>query len=146
MLLDPVLQWRRVGAHTLPLPTRHAGGLGYDVAAWQSRWIVPGEVVRIGIGWQLAEPLAPHVGLFVLPRSSTRTKFTALIPNAPGLVDTFYGEELQVQLENVGTDDVLVQAGDRIAQLLFLPVVLPNMVETYNQDARMQRSGFGSTG
>lgn len=65
----------------------------------------------------------------VRPRSGLAHKFHISIVNAPGTVDAGYTGEVMVNLENRGTDDVVIEHGDAIAQLVFLPVALPGFVE-----------------
>lgn len=142
-----IIQLRRVGEHTLPVPAPSGlGDFGYDVATPTAVVLRPSKPQLVGIGFALASPLPPNVALLVLPRSSTRMKLQLTIPNSPGLVDRYYGEELKVQVELAGDESTVLEAGTRFAQLLFVPVVMPEVREVSNADPSMTRSGFGSTG
>ena len=68
--------------------------------------------------------------------------------NAPGLIDAGYRGELVVTLVNLSDRDYAVDPGDRIAQLVIIPVALPEIAETDVLPASDGRgtNGFGSTG
>ncbi len=143
----PLIQFVRVGEHELPLPARASeGDFGYDVAALKRVRLRKGPQL-VGIGFKLAAPLPEGVAMMVIPRSSTRRKFNATIPNSPGLVDRYYGGEIMVQVEAVDPDEyAVIEAGDRFAQLIFVPLLTPDVVEVAGQAETMTRAGFGSTG
>ena len=88
----------------------------------------------------------------VLPRSGLACKKGIMIPNAPGLIDRDYcGPEdfIKVMLVNNGSEDVTFEAGDRVAQLLFVQYT---RADTWNEEkdpnfaGKSSRGGFGSTG
>ena len=124
-------------------PPRHAGDVGYDLAARldESLIIQPGElrVIPTGIAVQIPEW---HEGQ-VRPRSSMmREGLTAEL----GTIDAGYRGEVKVVLHNRGT--VKVVAPDmRIAQLVISPVVTPEIVEVEELgETSRGGGGFGSTG
>ena len=87
-------------------------------------------------------------GGFVLPRSGLATKHGVTCANAPGLIDAGYRGEVRVSLVNLDPDhDYEISIGDRIAQLVILPVegITFRIVEELPQ-ARRNDGGFGSTG
>lgn len=145
--MGDVIQFYREGEHTLPVPQPAGyGDFGYDVATPVDVTLEPGIPQLVGVGFSLASPLPTGVAMFVLPRSSTRRKFSSFIPNSPGLVDRYYGDELKVQLENLTDQPVTIQAGERFAQLVFVPLLMPAVAEVTSKNPNMTRSGFGSTG
>jgi len=84
---------------------------------------------------------------FVLPRSGLALRSGLTVLNAPGLIDAGYRGELQVLLVNHGTDEVAIERGDRIAQLVVQRVERVDLVEVDALPASVRGAGgFGSTG
>ena len=108
--------------------------------------IRPGETKVVGTGWKL---VAPHGhGIFVVPRSGLSLKTGLRVANAPGLVDHGYRDEVGVILWNTGDGSLLIRRGDRIAQIVAIP--LPTMQVVVVDESEIQGvgrgGGFGSTG
>ena len=85
---------------------------------------------------------------FVLPRSGLAAKHGISIVNAPGLIDSNYRGELKViLLNNDPNDSFAIEIGDRIAQLIVMPIPTINFeqVEELTESQRGE-SGFGSSG
>jgi dUTP pyrophosphatase len=85
---------------------------------------------------------------FVLPRSGLAAKHGISIVNAPGLIDSNYRGELKViLLNNDSNDSFAIEIGDRIAQLIVMPIPTINFeqVEELTESQRGE-SGFGSSG
>jgi dUTP pyrophosphatase len=129
------------------LPTRaHAGDAGLDLYACEAAHIGPGERWSVGTGVAVEIPEG-HAGL-VLPRSGLAQKHGIALVNAPGLIDAGYRGELRVLLLNTDPAEIFrVEAGDRIAQLVVVPVSLAEPVEAerLTESARGD-GGFGSSG
>ncbi len=106
----------------------------------------PGQRVAVPTGWAVAIPEG-WAGL-VVPRSGNALRMGLTVANAPGLIDAGYRGELQVILINLGDAPVAIAAGDRIAQLVLVPVALGAAVEVEELPAHDGRGdgGFGSTG
>jgi dUTP pyrophosphatase len=88
-----------------------------------------------------------HAGL-VVPRSGLARRHGVTVANAPGLIDAGYRGELIVLLVNLGAGAHRIAPGDRIAQLVLVPVSLAAAVavdELPASDGRCD-GGFGSTG
>ncbi len=87
-----------------------------------------------------------HAGL-VTPRSGLAAGRGLGVVNGPGLVDSGYRGELSVILINHGADEIILERGERIAQLVIVPVVDQEYVEvdTLPESSRGD-GGFGSTG
>jgi len=129
------------------LPSRaHPGDAGLDLCCLDRVEIGPGERARVPTGIAIELP-AGHAGLIV-PRSGLAAKQGISIVNAPGLIDEGYRGELQVLLLNTDLSlAVTLEAGERIAQLVVLPVALltPLEVESFSESSRGEQ-GFGSSG
>jgi len=129
------------------LPARaHADDAGYDLHALEAATLQPGEraMVRTGIAIELPPG---HAGL-VLPRSGLAARHGIALVNAPGLIDAGYRGELKVLLLNTDREAPFeLAAGDRIAQLVVVPVAAPDIVEVDALAASKRgEGGFGSTG
>jgi dUTP pyrophosphatase len=130
----------------LPLPVRaRPGDAGVDLYAAESVALGPGERATVGTGVAVAIPEG-HAGL-VAPRSGLAQRHGLGIVNAPGVVDAGYRGEIRVILVNHGTEAVSLARGERIAQLLVVPVLSaePREVDGLPSSERGE-GGFGSTG
>jgi dUTP pyrophosphatase len=129
------------------LPARaHPGDAGLDLAAAEGGEIAPGGRAAIGTGIAVAIPPG-HAGL-VLPRSGLARRHGVTLANAPGLIDAGYRGELVVTLVNLGDAPHTIAPGDRIAQLVLVPVehwAAGEVAELPPSDGRGE-GGFGSTG
>lgn len=133
------------------LPERATeGSFGYDLAVVEDERIAGRETRIVACGYRLAHdlPLDEHRGLamLVLPRSSLSLKYGLILPNAPGLIDADYAGPIGIIVHNLRDEPVLVPAGTRIAQAVFVQVHFPRLVETDRPDPSRSRGGFGSTG
>lgn len=139
---DNILPIKKVSPEAV-LPTRaHHDDAGLDLYGLEDIVLEPrqGKMARTGIA--LALP-AHHVGL-VADRSSMAKKG---IKTAGGVIDAGYRGEIQIILWNISNEAVHLKAGERIAQLLIMPVATPAVkeVETLDDTTRGEK-GFGSTG
>ena len=142
-LLDP-----RFGA-TWPLPayaTEHSAGLDLRAALDTALVIEPGATVLIPSG------LAIHIAdaslcAVILPRSGLGHKHGIVLGNGTGLIDADYQGPLMISTWNRGNTAYTIQPGDRIAQLVLLPIVRATLqvVDTFVESAR-GAGGFGHTG
>ena len=131
---------------TLPVYA-HEGDAGCDLIAAEEAVLAPaGGRALVGTGIAIAVPEG-H-GAFVLPRSGLSTKHGVTCINAPGLIDAGYRGEVRVSLINHDpTYEYHVKIGDRIAQLVVLPVPsLTFRVVDQLSPATRGADGFGSTG
>lgn len=131
----------------LPAPAT-PGSAGVDLRACVAAPLVlqPGEtqLVPTGLAIHIADP--GYAGL-ILPRSGLGHKHGLVLGNGVGLIDADYQGPLMVSLWNRGALPQTVQPGDRIAQLVFMPVVRARFrhVESFAESAR-GTGGFGHTG
>jgi dUTP pyrophosphatase len=130
----------------LPAPRRsHPGDAGLDLYARVDVRLEPGERALVPTGIAVAIPEG-HAG-FVVPRSGLAVRDGVGVVNGPGLVDAGYRGELKVILINHGQDAVQLARGDRIAQLVVVPVSMTDFLEVESlPDSQRGSGGFGSTG
>jgi dUTP pyrophosphatase len=129
------------------LPTRaHEGDAGLDLYASEQAHIGPGERWSVGTGVGVEIPEG-HAGL-VLPRSGLAREHGISLVNSPGLIDSGYRGELRVLLlNNDPAETFRVEAGDRIAQLVLVPIALAAPLEVESlADSVRGGGGFGSSG
>jgi dUTP pyrophosphatase len=123
------------------------GASGADLKARLAQDLVlaPGARALVPTGVRLQIPRGLEAQ--VRPRSGLAVRHGISVLNAPGTIDSDYRGEVQVILVNLGQEEFRIKSGDRIAQLVFSPVVrvsfraLPLIDETARGSG-----GFGSTG
>jgi dUTP pyrophosphatase len=142
-----VLRVRRLRDDAV-VPTRaHDGDAGLDLVATDRAELAPGggrAVVGTGIAVEVPHGFA---GL-VCPRSGLAARHGIGVVNGPGVVDAGYRGEVRVVLCNTDpSEPFVVEPGDRIAQLVLVPVALPGVEEVGELSvATRDAAGFGSTG
>lgn len=142
-ILDP-----RIG-NEFPLPTyATSGSAGLDLRACLDEALLlnPGETKLLPTG--LAIHIADEqLAAVVLPRSGLGHKHGVVLGNLVGLIDSDYQGQLMVSVWNRGNDSFTMQPGERIAQLVIMPVVQASfqLVDEFNQSERGE-GGFGSSG
>lgn len=142
-LLDP-----RFG-DAWPLPayaTEHSAGLDLRAALDAPLELAPGDAALIpsGLAIHLADP---HLCAVILPRSGLGHRHGIVLGNGTGLIDADYQGPLLISTWNRGREAFTIAPGDRIAQLVVLPIVRATLqvVDTFEQSARGE-GGFGHTG
>jgi len=115
---------------------------GADLMSAEDLEIYPGEQKLVGTG--VATKIPEGYAGFVFNRSSQGKKGIT-IPHSVGVIDADYRGEIKVLLKNIGDDPYKISRGDRIAQLVIMPVLLPEFVDVWN-DTERGTGGFGSTG
>lgn len=129
------------------IPERaHPGDAGLDLCAVEDCELGAGERAAIATGLAVAIP--PGFAGLVVPRSGLARRHGVTVANAPGLIDAGYRGELQVLLVNLSREPHRISAGDRVAQLVIVPVATVPAVEVAAlppSDGRGE-GGFGSTG
>jgi dUTP pyrophosphatase len=124
----------------------HPGDAGADLTSAETLTLRPGERALVGTGVRIALPDG-FVG-FVVPRSGLAAKHGITVVNAPGTVDSGYRGEIKVALLNTDPAEPFeVSVGDRIAQLIVMPVPRARFVPVEElPDSARGEGGFGSTG
>lgn len=121
------------------------GDAGADLRSTKSLVIAPGARALVSTGVRIAMPNG-LVGL-VHPRSGLAAKHGITVLNSPGTVDAGYRGEIMVTLLNTSEQNFEIQAGDRIAQIIFQEVVAPRFIAVSElPDSSRGSDGFGSTG
>lgn len=124
----------------------HPGDAGADLVSSETVRLEPGQRALVGTGVRIALP--EGYAAFVVPRSGLAAKHGITVVNSPGTVDAGYRGEIKVTLLN--TDQVAaydIAPGDRIAQLIVLPVPRARFVPVDTlPDSVRGEGGFGSTG
>ena len=133
----------------IPLPARSTpGSAGMDLAACMDGpvTIAPRALARIPTGLAIALP-SPDYAALVFARSGLGVKHGISLSNGVGVIDSDYRGEIQVGLTNLSDTPYTIQPGDRIAQLVVVPVALPELVWTQDLEYTGRcAGGFGSTG
>ena len=142
-ILDPRLgqQW--------PLPSYATeGSAGLDLRAMLSEPLTlePGQtqLLPTGLAIYIADPA---LAAMILPRSGLGHKHGIVLGNLVGLIDSDYQGELMVSCWNRGQQPFTIEPGERIAQMILVPVVQANL-EIVSEFDNSQRGagGFGHTG
>nr|WP_205068312.1 dUTP diphosphatase [Photobacterium phosphoreum] len=143
-ILDP-----RVGTE-FPLPAyATTGSAGLDLRACldQPLTVTPGEthLVPTGLAIHIGNP---NLAATILPRSGLGHKHGIVLGNLVGLIDSDYQGQLMVSVWNRGDTTFTIEPGDRIAQLVFLPVVQAqfNIVTDFDDMSHRGEGGFGHSG
>lgn len=142
-ILDP-----RIGTE-YPLPryeTTDAAGLDLRACINEPLIIEPGktELIKTGIAIYIGNP---HMAAIILPRSGLGHKHGLVLGNLVGLIDADYQGPLMVSCWNRGQAAYTVNPGDRIAQLVFIPIVRTEF-EVVDDFLKSERGvgGFGHSG
>lgn len=128
------------------IPSRaHLADAGLDMRADKTVRIMPGENTQIGLGVCVAIPYG-YVGL-LFPRSSMGVKTMLRPSTTTGVIDPGYTGIIHHPLTNHGTEPMTINEGDRIAQLVIVPCLTPD-IEIVDDLGPSERgaNGFGSTG
>lgn len=133
--------------HGLPLPAyARAGDAGLDLFAAAAVTLAPGGRARIPTGIAVAIPEG-YAG-FVQPRSGAAARQGLGLVNSPGLIDSGYRGEIAVVAINLDpAEPIVIERGDKVAQLVIQPVVIAALEEVDELPATERGAGgFGSTG
>ena len=124
----------------------HPGDAGADLVAAEEVTLQPGERAVVGTGVSIALP--DGYAAFVVPRSGLAAKHGITVVNTPGTIDAGYRGEIKVIMLNTDrAEPYTVTAGDRIAQLIVMPVVQARFVQVDElPGSHRGDGGFGSTG
>lgn len=123
--------------------TEHAAGA--DLYSTVTTNIAPGDRKLIPTGCRVAIPNG-HFGA-VVSRSGLALKQGIIVLNAPGIIDSDYRGEIGIILYNSSNVEVVVEAGERIAQLILCPYVKMEFQQVVELSETQRGSGgFGSTG
>ena len=135
-------------AHDLPLPayaTAGAAGMDLHAANETAIEIQPSDRALVPTGYSVELPEGFEAQ--IRPRSGLAANHGVTVLNTPGTIDSDYRGEIKVILVNLGQDEVVIRPGDRIAQIVFSPVVRVTFTRTdVLAETERGSGGFGSTG
>lgn len=142
-ILDP-----RLGQE-FPLPSYATdGSAGLDLRAClrQPLTLRPGDTELIPSGLAMHMDDAGYAAV-ILPRSGLGHRHGIVLGNLVGLIDSDYQGQVMVSCWNRGADAFTIEPGERLAQMVFVPVVRPEfeIVEAFEATARGE-GGFGHSG
>ena len=135
---------------TIPLPGYATGGaaaLDLRACLEQARTVQPGETVLIPSGIAISIHDPGLVALLV-PRSGLGIKHGIVLANTVGVIDSDYQGEIGIGIFNRGTVPYTIEPGERICQMMFVPVtqVALETVSEFSLETERGAGGFGSTG
>ena len=123
----------------------HPGDAGLDLFSVEEVTIEPGKRKLVATGISIELP--KNTEAQVRPRSGLALKYGVTVLNSPGTIDEGYRGEIKVILINHGEEAFKINKGDKIAQMVIMPVLTVGIeeVEILN-DSERGEGGFGSTG
>ena len=124
----------------------HPGDAGADLLSTEDLVLAPGERATVGTGVSIALP--DGFAALVVPRSGLAARHGITLVNTPGTIDAGYRGEIRVILLNTdAAEPYSIAAGDRIAQLIVLPVTRARFIPVERLPGTERGDGgFGSTG
>lgn len=125
-----------------------AGSAGADLYACIDEPVViePSQLVKIPTGIAI-ELQRADLGAFLFARSGLGVKYGITLSNGVGVVDSDYRGEICVGLCNVSDKPYTIQPGERVAQMVIMPVLLADFLEADElSDTQRGAGGFGSSG
>ena len=123
------------------------GSSGVDLSAFLEKKVVikPNSSELIPTGLQVAIP--EELEIQIRPRSGLAAKESIGVLKSPGTIDSDYRGELKIILFNHGKEDFIINNGDRIAQMVLVPIVKMEFEEVDSLPNTVRgQGGFGSTG
>jgi dUTP pyrophosphatase len=134
----------------IPLPAYATdGAAAMDLRACMSdpQTVQPGQTVFIpsGIAISIHDP---GLVALIVPRSGLGIKHGIVLANTVGVIDSDYQGEIGIGIHNRGLIPYTIEAGERICQIMFVPVarVTLEMVNEFSQESKRGAGGFGHTG
>jgi len=137
----------RIGSE-IPLPEyKTAGSAGMDLRSTEAFVLKAGEcrMVKTGLAMHIKDP---GYTATLLPRSGLGAKHGIVLGNLVGLIDSDYQGELMISLWNRSDEDFEVNVGDRVSQIVFVPVVQAELkiVDGFDVESDRGEGGFGHSG
>lgn len=136
----------RIREHLPRYATPGSAGLDLRALLDEPLTLAPGAttLVRTGLAIHIGDPGYAAV---ILPRSGLGHKKGLVLGNLVGLIDSDYQGELMISLWNRGSETQTIEPFERLAQLVVVPVVQPELVEVADfAESERGTGGFGSTG
>ena len=144
--MEPVrFLWLRDEPPLPPPSYQTEGSSGMDLAAAEEAVIAPGEICLLPSGYAVAIPAGYEIQ--VRPRSGLAIRHGITVINSPGTIDSDYRGEIMIGLINLGPAPYTVARGERVCQLVVMPVTRATVQVTAALDeTRRGAGGFGHTG
>lgn len=140
------IEFKKLDSKAVIPVRKHSRDAGADISCLHDIKIEPHSQMLVSTGLAVAIP--ENTVLFVVPRSGLAAKKEISITNSPGTIDAGYRGELKVIIRNNSDKTFCASAGERIAQLVLLPCLFPDLIEVDElkeaSDSRAE-GGFGST-
>lgn len=127
------------------------GSAGLDLVSLEDYVLIPNDTVMVGTGIAVSMRYKGMryngMAAVILPRSGLGSK-GLILGNSIGLIDSDYQGELKICMWNRTNETKYISQGDRIAQLVFIPIIHADfkVVEEFGETTTRGTSGFGSTG
>ncbi|ACD95557.1 dUTP diphosphatase [Trichlorobacter lovleyi] len=135
---------------SIPLPqyaTDGSAALDLRACLDEAVAVAPGETVTIpsGIAISIHDP---NLVAILAPRSGLGIKHGIVLANTIGVIDSDYQGEIKIGIRNQGSQTYNIQPGERVCQMLFMPVVQAclRVVEEFSEESARGTGGFGHTG
>jgi len=135
---------------TAPPTCAESGAAGMDLRAYLKDSVTilpnrPAKLIRTNIAIWIDDP---NIGGFIYPRSGLAGKLGITLANCVGVIDSSYQGEIMLAVINLGMKDFTIKPGERIAQIVFQPIIRPifKVVEKFSGETERGVGGFGSTG
>ena len=133
----PLPQYETAGASGMDLRAALGPGESFILKPGEKRAVPTGLAFQVPVGYEAQ----------VRPRSGLSLKTGLMVVNSPGTIDADYRGEVKVILGNLGSSDEKISHGDRIAQLVFAPIIQVELTPVDELGATERGAGgFGSTG
>ena len=119
------------------------GDAGLDLKAMSIT--VTEDYIEYGTGLAIEIPYG--FAAFIYPRSSI-SNYSLILANSVGLVDSGYKGELKVRFKKIGDKDKIYEIGNKVAQLVLMPIAIANSIEVVDELSATDRGtgGFGHSG
>lgn len=125
------------------------GSSGWDISIPKDHddiWLDPHHRVLIDVGFSIKIP-SPNMEAQIRARSGIASKRGVVPVNEPGTIDSDYRGPVKVCLLNTSDETICLKAGERVAQLVFAPIIQVQLIkDAINSDTQRGVGGFGSTG
>ncbi len=133
-------------ANSISYATEGSAGIDLCASIDKPITIKPGDIIKIATGISIQIPNR-FIGGFVFPRSGLSSKYGISLANSVGVIDSDYTGEIVCPVINHGSNDYIINPGDRIAQIVFMPICIAKLhfVDELSPTERGS-GGFGSTG
>ena len=142
-----ILDDRLGSSFKIPRPaTDGSAGLDLTACVDETTTIKPGETILIPSGFAM-HINDPTLAAIIIPRSGLGHKHGLVMGNLVGLIDSDYQGQVFISCWNRSQQDITIEPGDRIAQMVIVPVVQAhfNVVESFEESERGS-GGFGHSG